>query len=140
MPKISKKEKPKFVFAYGRRKEATAKVRLYQDKKGEIIVNDKPIDKYFPGEWMKNLYLMPLRACNVIGKYSFSVKVEGSGISGQLGAVIHGISRALSNLDKDKYRPLLRRRGFLTRDPRSKERRKVGTGGKARRQKQSPKR
>ena len=129
-----------FIFACGRRKEATTRVRLYPNKKGEIIVNNQPIEKYFPGEWMKGLYLAPLRTCNVIGKYFFSIKVEGSGLMGQLNAVVHGMSRALAILEPEKFRSLLRRKGFLTRDPRKRERRKVGMGGKARRKKQSPKR
>ncbi len=133
-------QKENFIFARGGRKEATARVRLYPHKKGEIIVNNQPIEKYFAGEWLKGLYLAPLRTCNVIGKYFFSIKVKGSGKMGQLGAVVHGMARALAKLDPEKYRPLLRRKGFLTRDPRMKERRKVGTGGKARRLKQSPKR
>ena len=139
-PKIKKTKEAKYIFAVGRRKSATAKVRLYTDKKGEIEVNGKPIGKYFLGETAENLFLAPLRACNVIDKYYFSIKVLGSGTMGQLGAVIHGMSRALALKEPDKFQSLLRRRGFLTRDPRAKERRKVGTGGKARRQKQSPKR
>ncbi len=132
--------KKAFVYAIGRRKSATARVRLNPDKKGEITVNSLSIEKYFPTEWMKGIYLSPLRACNVIGKYSISIKVNGSGKMGQLDATVLGISRSLAKYDTEKFKPLLRRRGFLTRDPRNKERRKVGTGGKARRQKQSPKR
>lgn len=82
----------------------------------------------------------PFRATNTIGKYSLTIKVEGGGKSGQLEAVVHGISRALQLLDKEKFRPILKKKGFLTRDARVRERRKVGTGGKARRKKQSPKR
>jgi small subunit ribosomal protein S9 len=152
MPKKTKEEKPvekkepvkskkeKFVYAVGRRKRATSRVRLYTDKKGEIIVNDKPIEQYFSSEWMKNIYLSPLRTCNVIGKYFITVRVRGSGVNGQLEAVTHGLSRALAIAEPEKFRNLLRKRGFLTRDPRKKERRKVGTGGKARRKKQSPRR
>jgi len=138
--KTKKKGKALVIFDHGRRKAATARVRLYPDQKGDITVNGQPAEKYFPSEWMKGLYLSPLRACNVIGKHAISVKVVGSGKMGQLGAVIQGISRALAKLDPEKFRPLLRRRGFLTRDSRVKESRKVGTGGKARRRKQSPKR
>ena len=141
--KQSKKKKPskeKFLYAVGRRKTASARVRLYPDKKGDIIINEKPIKEYFPGEAFEKVYLVPLRTANVIGKYLITVKVNGSGKMGQLGAVIHGISRALVKLDKDKLRPLLKKRGFLTRDQRKKERRKVGMGGKARRKRQSPRR
>lgn len=138
--KAKTRSKAKYIFAIGRRKTARARVRLYAHKKGEIEVNGVPIEKYFPTEPEKAIYLSPLRTCNVIGKYLTTVKVEGSGKAAQLGAVIHGISRALVKLDKEKFRPILKKRGFLIRDPRSKERRKAGTGGKARRQKQSPKR
>jgi len=137
---VKKPKKENFVYAVGRRKEARARVRLYPGKKGEITVNGKSISDYFPVDWMEQIYLSPLKTCNVIGKYAISVKVEGSGLMGQLGAVTHGISRALALVDPDKYRQILRKRDFLTRDPRVKERRKVGTGGKARRSKQSPKR
>jgi len=141
--KQTKKKKPskvKYIYAVGRRRRANARVRLYPHKKGEIIVNEKPIEEYFPSEIWKKNYLEPLRICNVIGKYLFRVKVVGSGKAGQLGAVIHGIARVLVKLDEEKFRPILKKRGFLTRDPRKKERRKVGTGGKARRKKQSPRR
>ena len=137
-PKKTKKDS--FIYAVGRRRTATAQVRLYPDKKGGITVNNKPIEEYFPGETLKKLYLPPLRVCNVIDKYLITAKVNGSGKIGQLEAVIHGISRALISLDKEKFRPILKKRGFLTRDSRMKERRKVGMGGKARRKKQSPKR
>lgn len=135
-----KSKKNSYIYAIGRRRKATARVRLYPDKKGGIVINERPIEEYFPGEVLKRLYLEPLRTCNVIGKYLITIKVVGSGKMGQLGAVIHGISRALAKLDKEKFKPILRKRGFLTRDSRMKERRKVGTGGKARRKKQSPKR
>ena len=137
-PRKTKKES--YIYAVGRRRTAAARVRLHPNKKGGIIVNNKPIEEYFPGEVLKKLYLAPLKTCNVIDKYLVTVRVEGSGQMGQLGAIVHGISRALVNLNKEKFRPILKKRGFLTRDPRMKERRKVGTGGKARRKKQSPKR
>ena len=133
-------KKPKYIYAIGRRKKASARVRLYPNKKGDIQINSKKIEEYFPGKALKTLYIEPLRVCNVIGKYEITIKVKGSGKMGQLGAVIHGLARVLSKLDTEKFRPLLKKRGFLTRDPRAKERRKAGTGGKARRQKQSPKR
>jgi len=138
--KTAKSKKDKFIYAIGRRKEATARVRLYPNKKGDIIVNEKPIEEYFPGEALSGIYLTPLRTCNVIGKYLITIKVQGSGKMGQLGAVMHGISRVLVNLNEEQYRPILKKKGLLTRDSRAKERRKAGTGGKARRAKQSPKR
>lgn len=137
--------KKDYVFAVGRRKEAVARVRLYpkvndSPKKGQIIVNEKPIGEYFSGEVAKVLYTEPFLLTNTLNKYGVTVKVRGGGKSGQLDAVIHGISRALQLLDKEKFRPILKKKGFLTRDARVRERRKVGTGGKARRKKQSPKR
>jgi small subunit ribosomal protein S9 len=138
--KSKKSSQAKYLVAIGRRKTATARVRLYPHKKGEIEVNGKPIQEYFPGKVKESLYLSPLRTCNVIGKYLITVKVQGSGKVGQVIAVIHALARVLVKLDEKKFRPVLKKRGFLTRDPRMKERRKAGTGGKARRQKQSPKR
>lgn len=129
-----------YLYAVGRRRTATCRVRLYPHKKGDIIVNDKPIEKYFLGETAKKIYSEPLRTCNVIGKYLITIKVNGSGIAGQLGAVVHGISRVLVQLDPEKFRPILKDRDFLTRDSRTRQRRHVGMGGKSRRKKQSPKR
>ncbi|OGD54556.1 30S ribosomal protein S9, partial [Candidatus Beckwithbacteria bacterium RBG_13_35_6] len=129
-----------YLFAVGRRKEAIARVRLYPKQKGEIEVNGMPIEQYFPGETAKRYYLEPLRTCNVIGKYLITVKISGSGKISQLGAVIHGISRVLVKLEGEKFRPILKKRGFLKRDSRTRERRKVGMGGKSRRKRQSPKR
>jgi small subunit ribosomal protein S9 len=133
MPKVN------YIPAVGRRKKAIARIRLFR-KKGDTLVNDKPIAEYFPGEVAKTFYLDPFRVCNVVDKYHATIKVVGSGRAGQLGAVIHGLSRSLVKADQEKFRPILKKKGFLTRDPRKKERRKVGTGGKARRKKQSPKR
>lgn len=140
--KIKKKKKDleKYIYALGRRRTASARVRLYLNKEGSIEVNGKKIEEYFPGKKLKVLYIEPLRTCNVINKHLITIKVKGSGKIGQLGAVIHGISRVLVKLDEKRFRPILKKRGFLTRDPRARQRRKAGTGGKARRQKQSPKR
>ena len=133
------KKTASYISAVGRRKTAVARVRLYL-KPGEITVNDKPIGSYFPGEANKLVYLEPLKATDVMSKVSATIKVSGGGLKGQLVAVVHGLSRALAKADVAKHRPVLKKRGFLTRDDRMRERRKVGTGGKARRQKQSPKR
>ncbi|MFC1711332.1 30S ribosomal protein S9 [Patescibacteria group bacterium] len=138
--KKKKTRKPSYLFAVGRRKKAIARVRLYTGKKGEMIINDKLFSEYLKDEVSKTLLLEPLRTCNLIDRYLFTVKVLGSGKNSQLGAIIHGMSRAIVKLDEEKYRPILKKRGFLTRDSRMRERRKIGTGGKARRQKQSPKR
>ncbi|MDO8657230.1 MAG: 30S ribosomal protein S9 [Candidatus Levybacteria bacterium] len=147
----TKNDKKDFIFAVGRRKEAVARVRLYPNitdgmtwgdlplKKGEIYVNNKPIDQYFNGESNKVSYREPFRVTNTINKYTITVKIAGGGNSGQLDALIHGVARVLEKVD-GKFRPILKKKGFLTRDARVRERRKVGMGGKSRREKQSPKR
>ena len=151
MPKKTKNLK--YFEAIGRRKEAVAKVRLFVTGKaknvsingitikvGEIFVNKKPIDKYFPSLAEQTQFLHPLKLTSSEDRFPISIMVAGGGKIGQLEAVIHGLSRALEKIDKETYRPILKKYGLLTRDPRAKERRKVGTGGKARREKQSPKR
>lgn len=136
----------------GRRRESTARVRLYvindgsitvqgtSLSRGDMVVNGRNIEEYFPGEIMKKQYLEPFRTTNTIGRFGVTVKVSGGGLMGQLGAFILGVSRALEKVDKEKFRPILKKRGFLTRDPRAKERRKAGYAGKSRAKKQSPKR
>lgn len=137
--KVKKTKQANYVFAVGRRKSAVARVRLYK-KKGELTVNDQPIDQYFPGTVNRFYYQRPLKLVESLGKYSATIKVVGGGANSQLEAVVHGLARAFNALDREKYRPILKKHGLLTRDPRVRERRKAGTGGKARRQKQSPKR
>lgn len=149
---VKKAEKKEFVFAVGRRREAVARVRLYEHvrddltwgqttiKKGDIIVNEKPIVEYFGGDVNRYKYTEPLRVANAQNKYTFSIKVAGGGSRGQLEAVVHGIATALSKLDTKTYHTILKQKGFLTRDARTRQRRNVGMGGKARRAKQSPKR
>ncbi|MCL5114014.1 MAG: 30S ribosomal protein S9 [Patescibacteria group bacterium] len=144
--------KQEYIHAVGRRKEAVARVRLYPNvksglawdnqeiKKGDVLVNKLPIEKYFSGEVAKVKYTEPLRVVNMLGKHALTIRVEGGGLSGQLDAVILGISRALAKLESGKFRPALKQKGFLTRDARVRERRKVGMGGKSRRKRQSPKR
>ncbi len=137
----------------GRRKKAVARVRLYlaakqaevtvnnhKIKAGEIYINNHPAVNFFSLAWEQQTYLLPLKLTNNEGRFAVSILVHGGGRAGQLEAVSHGISRALNLVDKDTFRPVLKEHGLLTRDPRKKERRKVGTGGKARRAKQSPKR
>ncbi len=148
-----KSQKKEFISATGKRKEAVARVRLYQFvkeslswgdtpiAKGEMFVNEKPITEYFPSQVERHLYTEPLRITNAHqNNYAFTIKVSGGGHAGQLDAVIAGIANALQKLDTEKFRPILKKKGFLTRDARIRQRRMVGTGGKARRQKQSPKR
>lgn len=132
-------DKKEYTFAVGRRKESVARVRLHAGK-GESTVNDQSVEKYFPGVVARVLFSRPFETTGTEGKYWVSAKVVGGGKNSQLGAVILGISRALSLADRESFRSSLKKFGFLTRDPRTRERRKVGTGGKARRKKQSPKR
>lgn len=138
--------------AVGRRKTSTARVRLYVVKEGTVtidgisiekgmfFVNGKPVDVYFPGEVMKKLLSEPFRTTNTMARFAVSAKIAGGGLHGQLEAFIHGVARVLEKVDKEKFRPILKKRGFMTRDPRAKERRKAGFAGKARARKQSPKR
>lgn len=138
MPKT--KNIKNYIFAVGRRKTSVARVRLFQGK-GEMLVNNTPAGKYFGDiPAADKLWTRPFQLTQTDGKYYATVKVSGGGKDGQLGAVLHGISRALVAADGEKFRTPLKKHGLLTRDSRKKERRKVGTGGKARRKKQSPKR
>jgi small subunit ribosomal protein S9 len=124
--------------AVGRRKTATASVRLVSGK-GAVTVNGKPAKDYFTNLIGATSYSKPLQTVGLDKKYDVSAKVSGGGLTGQLDAVILGISRALV-IVSEKHKTTLRTQGLLTRDPRERQRRQVGTGGKARRQKQSPKR
>ncbi len=129
----------KYTYAKGKRRTASARVRLYKGK-GESVVNDVAIEKYFPGEVNTHKWTTPFRLTDTLGKFYVTVRVLGGGKKGQLDATTHSIAKSLNILDHDKYRAPLKKAGLLTRDPRIRERRKVGTGGKARRKKQSPKR
>ncbi|MBX5475815.1 MAG: 30S ribosomal protein S9 [Clostridia bacterium] len=113
-----------FYWGTGRRKEAVARVRLLPGK-GRVIVNDRPIEEYFKVPTLQATALEPLHAVDAAGKYDVFVRVCGGGISGQAGAVRHGIARALVRADAE-LRPVLKKAGYLTRDPRMKERRKYG--------------
>ena len=99
-----------------------------------------PIQQLFPSLYEKEYYSMPLKLTNSLDRFAVTVQIFGGGKKGQLDALVHGLSRALELVDKETFRPLLKKEGLLTRDPRKKERRKVGKGGKARKAKQSPKR
>lgn len=131
-------KKIKYVAAVGRRKTAIARVRLIKGKE-PILINGQESNRYFPGSLYQKLLLHPLELAGLKDKYSFSVRVVGSGCYSQLLAVVHGLSRALVILD-ETHKPQLKKAGYLRRDPRKRQRRMVGTGGKSRRQKQSPKR
>jgi small subunit ribosomal protein S9 len=117
--------------ATGRRKSAVARVVLAPGS-GQITVNTKPVEKYFPRETLQMMLRQPIELCGLTGKYDILVNVEGGGMSGQAGAVRHGISRALTKMDNE-LRPRLKKEGFLTRDPRIKERKKYGLAGARRR-------
>lgn len=108
----------------GRRKTASARVRLYPGE-GNIVVNNKPMGEYFSREGDVLHLLEPLKVTGTAGTFNVSVKVQGGGISGQSGAVRQGIARALLKADPN-LRPVLRKGGFLTRDARMKERKKPG--------------
>lgn len=108
----------------GRRKESIARVRLMAGK-GDITVNGKKLDEYFGSEILKVIVNQPFAVTNTVGKYDVIVKVVGGGLSGQAGAIRHGISRALNEANSE-FRPVLKANGFLTRDPRMKERKKYG--------------
>lgn len=110
----------------GRRKTAVARVHM-REGKGKIVVNGKEFEKYFPTELQRNIVVSPLKACNIENK-DFVVTVKGGGIEGQAGALRHGISRALVKEDEDR-RSTLKEAGFLTRDPRKRERKKYGKAG-----------
>ena len=108
----------------GRRKESVARVRLIEGS-GKIIVNGRPMEDYFRLRTLHMIINQPLETAGVKDKYDVVVNVYGGGVSGQAGAVRHGIARALLKVNPD-YRPGLKKAGFLTRDPRMKERKKYG--------------
>lgn len=111
--------------ATGRRKTAVARVRLIPGGLGEMQVNGKPAEVYFPGESMMSQLSLPFRLTETEGRFGVAAKVHGGGLHGQAGAVRHGISRALTRADGE-FRHVLKKAGLLTRDPRVKERRKYG--------------
>lgn len=139
-----------YTMATGRRREAVARVRIYnaasaqifgeERKRGDIVVNKKPITEYFRFTTYGPRYTEILEKTNVFGKYIISARVTGGGLNGQLEAFIHGVARALDALDSEKHHKILSDAGYLTRDPRTRQRRMVGNAGKARRKKSSPKR
>jgi small subunit ribosomal protein S9 len=109
----------------GRRKEATARVRLHVGGNGQVVVNDKPAEQYFPRDGDLRIVVEPLRLTETEGRFDVTVKVQGGGITGQRDAVGLGIARALLKVDPE-HRMVLRRGGYLTRDSRAKERKKPG--------------
>ena len=111
-------------YGTGRRKSSVARVYL-KPGKGNIVINKRDIDEYFGLETLKMVVRQPLVATDTVGKYDVQVDVRGGGTTGQAGAIRHGIARALLKADAE-FRPTLKQAGFLTRDPRMKERKKYG--------------
>lgn len=149
---VKKSVMPKFVEGVGKRKSAVSRVRIFElgkekfiniagnkFQKGDVFVNLKPFKHAFPSEVDRNISFKPLVKTDTLDKFAISIFVSGGGHKGQVESIAQGISKALMKVDL-KYRPILKKEGLLTRDARVRESRKVGTGGKARRKKQSPKR
>ena len=120
MPKAEKK----YNYGTGRRKKAIARVRIIEGN-GKITINGKDLDEYFGKETLKVIVKQPLAATNTLAKYDVIASVNGGGSTGQAGAIRHGIARALNEANSE-FRPALKSNGFLTRDPRMKERKKYG--------------
>ena len=114
-----------YMYGTGRRKSSVARVRVYPNGSGNITINGRDIEEYFGLETLKMVVRQPLNETNTLGKVDIIATVEGGGVSGQAGALRHGISRALL-LVNPEYRAVLKKAGFLTRDPRMKERKKYG--------------
>ncbi len=112
-------------FGTGRRKKSVARVRLVPGS-GNIVINKRSIDEYFGLETLKLIVRQPLVLTGTIDKFDVICNVQGGGFSGQAGAIRHGVARALLKVDEEAYRPALKKAGFLTRDPRMKERKKYG--------------
>ena len=118
--------KKAYFYGTGRRKSSVARVRLFPGGTGEIKINNRTIDNYFGLETLKLIVRQPLEATNTTDKFDIECTVVGGGFTGQAGAIRHGISRALLQANSDEYRTILKAAGFLTRDPRMKERKKYG--------------
>ena len=117
--------KRKYFYGTGRRKSSVARVRVYENGTGAITINGRDIDNYFGLDTLKMVVRQPLVSTELVGKVDVVVTVCGGGVTGQAGAIRHGISRALLTVNPE-YRPTLKAAGFLTRDPRMKERKKYG--------------
>ena len=117
--------KKKYFYGTGRRKSSVARVRVYENGTGSITINGRDINEYFGLDTLKLIVNQPLVTTEMVGKVDIAVTVTGGGVSGQAGAIRHGISRALLLLNPE-FRPTLKAAGFLTRDPRMKERKKYG--------------
>ena len=117
--------KRKYFYGTGRRKSSVARVRVYENGTGNITINGRDIDNYFGLDTLKMVVRQPLVSTDLLGKVDVVVTVCGGGVTGQAGAIRHGISRALVLLNPE-YRASLKAAGFMTRDPRMKERKKYG--------------
>ena len=116
-----------YFYGTGRRKSSVARVRVYNGT-GKITINDRDIDDYFGLETLKLIVNQPFTVTGTEGKYDIVCRVNGGGVTGQAGAIRHGLARALIQADEN-LRPALKKAGFLTRDPRMKERKKYGLKG-----------
>ena len=119
------KSKKPYHYGTGRRKSSVARVRLFPNGTGSITINGRDMDDYFGLETLKLIVRQPLDTTDLLGKVDIVATVTGGGVTGQAGAIRHGISRALLEMNAE-YRPALKAAGFLTRDPRMKERKKYG--------------
>ena len=119
------KSKKPYHYGTGRRKSSVARVHLFPNGTGSIVINGRDIDDYFGLETLKLIVRQPLATTEQLGKVDIVVSVVGGGVSGQAGAIRHGIARALVVMNPE-YRPALKAAGFMTRDPRMKERKKYG--------------
>ena len=119
------KSKKPYHYGTGRRKSSVARVHLFEGGSGSITINGRDIEEYFGLETLKMVVRQPLNTSGVVGKVDIVATVAGGGVSGQAGALRHGIARALLQMDPE-FRPALKAAGFLTRDPRMKERKKYG--------------
>ena len=117
--------KKPYLYGTGRRKSSVARVHLFPGGTGSITINGRDIDEYFGLETLKYIVRQPLTLTETAGKVDIVATVKGGGVTGQAGAIRHGVSRALLLVDEN-YRPALKDAGFLTRDPRMKERKKYG--------------
>jgi len=117
--------KKPYLYGTGRRKSSVARVRLFQEGTGKITINDRDIDDYFGLETLKLIVRQPLEATGTVGTCDIVATVTGGGVTGQAGAIRHGLARALLGANEE-YRAVLKKEGFLTRDPRMKERKKYG--------------
>ena len=122
---MAKKENFVQYLGTGRRKEAVARVFLRPNGTGKIVVNGKELKEYMPSEVLQMEVRSPLELTNTLDQFDVLVNVQGGGYTGQAGAIRHGITRALMNASED-YRPVLKAAGYVTRDPRAKERKKYG--------------